>query len=48
MKEKEPVLIVMGKPDGEMVLGDFLSIPLRGIFCTMGCGGTGRKVKFFG
>jgi hypothetical protein len=48
MKEKEPVSIVMGKPDGEMVLGGFLSIPLRGISCTMGCGGIGLKVKFFG
>jgi hypothetical protein len=48
MKEKELVSIVMGKPDGEMVPVGCLSIPLPGIFGTMGCGGIGRRVKFFG
>ena len=48
MKEKEPVSIVMGKPDGEMVPVGCLSIPLLGIFGTMGCGGIERKVSSFG
>jgi hypothetical protein len=48
MKEKEPVSIVMGKLDGEMVPVGCLSIPHLGIFGTMGCGGIGRKVKSFG
>jgi hypothetical protein len=48
MKEKELVSIVMGKPDGEMVWGGCLSIPLLGIFGIMGCGGIGRKEKSFG
>jgi hypothetical protein len=48
MKEKEPVLIVMGKPEGEMVRVGCLSILLLGIFVTMGCGGIGRKVNSFG
>jgi hypothetical protein len=48
MKEKEPVSIVMGKLDGEMVPAGCLSIPPLGIFGIMGCGGIGRKEKSFG
>jgi hypothetical protein len=48
MKAKARVLIAMGKQGMEMVLGGYHSIPLRGIFGIMGCGGIDPKVKSFG